>query len=106
MHGIMASRMGRQDIVRYILDHVTTESNRAIEGRVDNISNHLIEMCAELGRQVETVRGEEAQEAFRSHPEDLRRVEATIATARNGLLNLRLQATTARTLARSWDWIQ
>ena len=106
MHGIMASRMGRQDIVRYNHDYVTTESNRAIEARVDNISNHLTEMCAEIGRQVETVIGEEAQEAFRSHPEDLRRVEATIATARDDLLSLRLQATTARTLARSWDWIE
>ena len=106
MSAIMASRMAQQDIFRFIHDTVSREISRSIEGRVDNISNQIIEMCAEIGRQVETVKGEEAQETSRRHPEDLRRIRDTIATAREHLLNLQLQATSARALARSWNWIE
>lgn len=106
MIGIMATRMAEQNIMRFIYENVSTETSRAIEERVDSISNHIIEMCAELGRHLETVRGEEAQEALRSLPNDLRRIQATIATARESLLNVQLQATTARALARNWRWIE
>lgn len=106
MHGIMASRMAQQDIFRFIYDTVSRDMSRAIEGRVDNISNQMIEMCAEIGRQVETVKGEEAQETSRRHPEDLRRIQDTIATARENLLSFQLQADSARTLARSWNWVE
>ena len=106
MINIMATRMAEQNIMRYIYENVSTEMSRAIEERVDNISNHIIEMCAELGRHLETVRGEEAQEALRSHPDDLRRIQAGIASARERLLNVQLQATGARALARNWRWIE
>ena len=106
MIGIMATRMAEQNIMRFIYEHVSTEMSRAIEERVDNISNHIIEMCAEFGRQLETARGEEAQEALRSHPNDLRTIQATTATAKESLLNVQLQATTARVLARNWKWIE
>lgn len=106
MWGIMASRMAQQDIFRFIHDTVSRDMSRAIGGRVDNISNQIIEMCAEIRRQVVTVKGEEAQETSRRHPEDLRRIQETIATTRERLLNLQLQAISARTLARSWNWIE
>lgn len=106
MHAIMASRMAQQDIFRFIYDTVSLQMSRAIEGRMDNISNQMIEMCAEIGRQVETVKGEEAQETSRRHPEDLRRIQDTITTAKENLLSLQLQAMGARTLARSWNWIE
>ena len=106
MHAIMASRMAQQDIFRFIYDTVSLQMSRAIEVRMDNISNQMIEMCAEIGRQVETVKGGEAQETSRRHPEDLRRIQNTLATARANLLSLQLQAMSARTLARSWNWIE
>ena len=106
MVGIMATRMAEQDIMRFIYETVSTEMSRAMEQRVDNVSNHIIEMCAELGRHLETVRGEEAQEARRRHPDDLRRIQAAFDAAREGLLNVQLQARTARDLARNWKWIE
>ena len=106
MINIMATRMAEQNIMRFIYENVSTEMSRAIEERVDNISNHIIEMCAEVSRHLETVRGEEAQEALRSHPDDLRRIQAAVGTARESLLNVRLQAAAARGLARNWRWIE
>lgn len=106
MHAIMASRMAQQDIFRFIHDTVSRAMSRAIEERVDNISNQIIEMCAEIGRQVETVKGEEAQETSRRHPEDLRRIRDTVVTAWEHMLDMHIQAKSARILARNWNWIE
>lgn len=89
---VMASRTGKQDVFRFIHDRVNTEMDRAIDERSDNVSNHIAEKCAEIGCQVETARDEDAQETLRSHPEDLRRFQATIAAARETLQNSQRQA--------------
>ena len=80
-------------------------ANREIAESVDDNRQCLIETGAETERHTQTVRGEEAQETSRSRPEDLRRIQATIATARENLLGLRRLAMDARTLAVTWNWI-
>jgi len=106
MHAIMGARLRQGDVFQIIGDFVRTSIHSTLDSAYDNISNHVIEMCGNIESQIETSRGVEAGEVFRSHPWELERVRITLADARSISVGIQLMATPARQEAKRLGWIQ
>ena len=105
MHGIMADKMRRRDIFAYMYNQISTEMNKVYGEATDNITNHVIEMCADMQRQVQMIRGAES-EASKVQPRDLTRVNEMVDSATRRLQELQDHAAPARRDARSQGWIE
>ena len=105
MHGIMARKMKGGSVFRFMHDKMEISMNSMLDVMEDNLNNHIIEMCADLGRQVETARGTEAEEVRKDYPADLDRVNLTLRLGRKTLPELRRLASVGVAAARRLDYI-
>ena len=88
MHDIMACTMESGSVFQSMHDWMKADINHWLDNMEDNLNNHIIEMCAELERQVETARGTEAEEVSRNHPRDLKAAKKALTRARKALPKL------------------
>ena len=105
MHGIMARKMKGGFVFRFMHDKMEISINSMLDVMEDNLNNHIIEMCADLGRQVETARGTEAEEVRRNRPADLETVKLTLRLGRKTLPELRRLASVRVAAARRFNYI-
>lgn len=104
MHSIMANRMQQHDIFEYMYTQVSTNMTRKFGEATDNMTNHVIEMCADMQRQVLMARGAES-EALKSPQNDLARVRAILDRARQRLEDIRADTAPVRRDAADRGWI-
>jgi len=106
IHTIMEARLRQGDIFRIIGNSVRNSTHGALDETYDNINNYVIEMYANIERQIKISRGAEAGKVSRSHPRELKRVRTTLAEARGLILKLQRQTTPAREEARRLGWVR
>ena len=105
MHAIMARKMERGSTFRFMHDKMEIGVNCMLDDMEDNLRNHIIEMCADLGRQVETASGTEAKEVSRKYPGDLEAVKTTLTLGRETLPKLQRLASVGVAAARRFEYI-
>lgn len=105
MHAIMARKMKGGSIFRFMHDEIETSINSMLDDVEDNLNNHIIEMCADLGRQVETAKGTEAEEVRRNYPEDFEAVMTSLTLGRETLPKLQRLASVGVAAARRFNYI-
>ena len=105
MHEIMASKMRRGSIFRFMHDKMEIGMNCMLDEMEDNLNNHIIEMCAELGRQVKVASGTEAEEVSRNYPGDLEAVKTALTLGRETLPELQRLASVGVAAARRLEYI-
>ncbi len=105
MHAIMARKMKRGSIFRFMHDKMEMGVSSMLNDMEDNLNNHIIEMCADLGRQVETARGTEAEEVRRNYPGDLQAVKKALTIGRETLPELQRLASVGVAAARKFKYI-
>lgn len=87
----MAALMERGDLFRKLRRDGLATTRAAFDSLTDSVSIGAAGMCDEIARQVDTVRGKEA-EALKGCPEDVQRVQGVAAIAR-GRINRLLDRT-------------
>ena len=105
MHAIMARKMERGFIFRFMHDKMEIGMNCMLDEMEDNLNNHIIEMCAELGRQVGIASGTEAEEVSRNYPGDLEAVKTALTLGRETLPKLQRLASVGVAAARRFKYI-
>ena len=105
MHAIMARKMERSSIFRFMHDEMEVGLNYMLDNMEDKLRNHIIEMCADLGRQVETASGTEAEEVSRKYPGDHEAVKTALTLGRETLPKLQRLASVGVAAARKFKYI-
>ena len=105
MHAVMARKMKSGSIFQFMHDKIEIVLNYMLDNMEDNLRNHIIEMCADLGRQVETANGTEAEEVSRKYPKDLYVVKTALAIGRETLPKLQRLASVGVAAARRFEYI-
>ncbi len=105
MHAIMARKIEPGSIFRFMHDQMEIGMNRRLDDMEDNLNNHIIEMCADLGRQVETASGTEAEEASRNYPGDLEAMKTALTLGRDTLPKLQRLASVGVAAARRFGYL-
>ena len=105
MHAIMARKMKGGSIFRFMHDKIEKSINSLLDDVEDNLNNHIIEMCADLGRHVETAKGTEAEEVRRNYPGDFKAVKTSLTLGRETLPKLQRLASVGVAAARRSDYI-
>ena len=105
MHAIMARKMKSGSLFRFLHDEMETGMNRRLDDMEDSLNNHIIEMCANLERQVETARGTEAEEVSKNYPRDLEAVKTALTLGRENLPKLERLASVGVAAARRLKYI-
>lgn len=106
VHAIMSARMRQGDIFQIIGNSIRTSIHAVLDHTYDNISNYVLEICANLESQIDTSRGAEAGEVSRSHPRELERIRTALTEAKDVALKIQLQTSPAGEEARRLGWIQ
>ena len=101
MHAIMARKMERGSAFQFMHDKMGIGVNCMLDDMEDN----FIEMCADLGRQVETASGTEAKEVRRKYPGDLDAVRTALTFGRETLPKLQRLASVGVAAARRFKYI-
>ena len=105
MHEIMARKMESGSIFQYMHKQMK-EGMRHWLDYMENIFNtHIINMCADLGQQVETACGTEAEEVRRKNPRYLEAVKTALTLGRETLPKLQRLASAGVAEARKEGYI-
>ena len=105
MHAIMAHKMNGGSIFRFMHDKMEISMNSMLDDMEDNLNNHIIEMCADLGRHIETAKGTESEEVRRNYPGDFEAVKTSLTLGRETLPKLQRLASVGVAAARRFDYI-
>lgn len=105
MHRIMARKMESGSVFRSMHDKMQKGINRWLDVMEEIFNNHIIHMCVDLGRHVETAGGAEAEEVSRNHPKDLKAVKKALTLARKTLPKLQRLASAGVAEARKLGYI-
>ena len=104
MFSPMARKLDRRDIFAFIYDQISREMSRVFDETTDNVTKCVMEMCADMERQVQLIRGPES-EASSIGVASLRQISEAVLEAREKLQSLKDQAAPARREAVKWAWI-
>ena len=105
MHDIMARKMGSGSVFRSMHDKMQKGLNHWLDGMEDILNKHVIHMCADLERHVETAGGTEAEEVSKNHPRDLKAVKKALTLAKKTLPKLQRLASAGVAEARRLGYI-
>ena len=105
MHAIMAYKMKGGSIFQFIYDKMEISMNSMLDNMEDSLNNHIIEMCADLGRHVETAKGTEAEEVRRKHLGGFEAVKTSLTLGRETLPKLQRLASVGVAAARMFNYI-
>ena len=105
MHHIMASKMASGSVFRSMHDKMQKGMNHWLDGMEDIFNNHVIEMCADLERHVETASGTEAEEVSRNYPKDLKAMKTALTLGRETLPKIQQLASAGIAEARRFGYI-
>ena len=84
----MRSKMRRADIFQFIYAEMKREWDHALEDALDQMRDCIIDMCRFIREQLETATGDESKDASRTYPEDFRRVQLAMMTAKEKMQDL------------------
>ena len=104
MFNTMKCKLGRRDIFAFIYGQIRNGTTRIFGETTDNITDLVIELCADIERQVQIIRGPES-EASQVGPTYLERIAEAVRMAKEEFQSLKDQAAPARREAVSWNWI-
>ena len=100
----MERKLNRRDIFAFIYSQISNETTRVFGETADSITDLIIEMCADIERQVQIIRGPES-EASRIDLASLKRITGAIRVAKEEWQSLKSQAAAARREAVNWNWV-
>ena len=103
MLNIMADKMQHRDIFAYIHDQIRTECTRLLDRMTDDLSDHVIEMCNEIQRQVDLAK-EPDSEVSRTPAAQLESIRRAVEIAKEELEQAKMLAMPARKEAVALRW--
>ena len=105
MHDIMALKMASGSVFPSMHSRMRKVMNHCLDEMEKNFNNHIIDMCADLERHVETAGGTKAEEVSRNHARDLKAVKKALTFGRNTLPKLQRLASAGVAAARRHGYI-
>lgn len=105
MHHIMARKMASGSVFRSMHNKMQKGIHHWLDDMEHIFNTHIIHMCADLGQQVETACGTEAEEVRRKNPRYLEAAKKALTLGRETLPKLQQLASAGVAEARKEGYI-